>query len=78
MALATAEQALGGNVERAEIEAALAEVEATHEPWHAWIGASGILYARRPMSSPPRVVRAESPDQLAAAIEDCERYLAAR
>jgi hypothetical protein len=28
--------------------------------WHAWAGVSGLLYARRPMSSPPRVVRSAS------------------
>ena len=25
--------------------------------WHVWEGVSGILYARRPRSSPPKVVR---------------------
>jgi hypothetical protein len=36
--------------------------------WHVWRGIAGILYARRPMSSSPRVVRGESPDDLRGAI----------
>jgi hypothetical protein len=37
--------------------------------WHTWEGVAGILYARRLLSSPPRVVRATTVDDLAAAIE---------
>jgi hypothetical protein len=37
--------------------------------WHAWEGVGGILYARRLLSSPPRVVRATTVDGLAVAIE---------
>jgi hypothetical protein len=52
----------------------LAEVEAMHPDWHAWEGViAGVLYARRIRSSPPRVVRAVSPEALAQAIEDDER-----
>ena len=25
--------------------------------WHVWRGVAGVLYARRPRSSPPKVVR---------------------
>ena len=50
------------------IRAALAAIdEATG--WHSWEGViPPLLYARRLMSSPPRVVRATSPDGLLAAI----------
>jgi hypothetical protein len=52
----------------------LAEVEAEHPAWHVWEGVvAGVLYARQPRSSPPRVVRATSPAALAAAIETDER-----
>jgi len=27
--------------------------------WHVWRGVAGLLYARRPRSSPPKVVRAK-------------------
>ncbi len=27
--------------------------------WHVWRGVSGLMYARRPRTSPPVVVRAE-------------------
>jgi hypothetical protein len=48
----------------------LAAVEAEHPAWYAWEGVvAGVLYARRTLSSPPRVVRATSPVALAAAIE---------
>jgi hypothetical protein len=29
--------------------------------WHVWRGVAGLLYARRPRSTPPMVVRAEDP-----------------
>ncbi|HEY6275269.1 MAG TPA: hypothetical protein VIX86_02960 [Streptosporangiaceae bacterium] len=48
----------------------LAEVEAACPAWHAWEGVvAGMLYARRLMSSPPRIVRAASADGLVQAIE---------
>lgn len=50
----------------------LAEVEAA-TGWQCWTGVGGILYARRPMASPPRVVRAPSAQALRAAIEDGRR-----
>ena len=28
--------------------------------WHVWRGVAGLLYARRPRSSPPKVVRGKS------------------
>jgi hypothetical protein len=36
--------------------------------WHVWRGVSGLLYARRLMSSPPRVVRGEDAVDLRDAI----------
>jgi hypothetical protein len=43
-----------------------------HPAWHVWEGVAGLKYARRLMSSPPRVVRvAGSADDLKAAIVAC-------
>jgi hypothetical protein len=46
----------------------LDEIRGEFPHWHVWRGIAGILYARRMLSSPPRVVRAETPAQLHAAI----------
>ena len=43
--------------------------------WHYWRGVSGLFYARRKLSSPPVVLRAESLDELRAKIKE---YLAER
>lgn len=32
--------------------------------WHVWEGVSGLLYARRPLSSPAKVARARTVDGL--------------
>jgi hypothetical protein len=32
--------------------------------WQFWVGVSGLFYARRPKSSPPVVLRAETLDEL--------------
>ena len=40
--------------------------------WHAWTGVAGTLYARMRRSSPPRVVRAQTPGELAAAAAHAE------
>ena len=38
---------------------ALAEIERDYPGWRAWAGVlAGVVYARRPHSSPPLVVRA--------------------
>jgi hypothetical protein len=51
----------------------LAAIDRDYPPWHAWQGPlGGLLYARRPMSSPPMVVRAFTPDALRTAIETAE------
>jgi hypothetical protein len=36
--------------------------------WHCWQGVTGLLYARRPKSSPPKVARAADVDALREAI----------
>ena len=53
--------------------AALAGVEAAHPGWHCWPGViPPLLYARRPNSSPPMVVRADTLQALSEAIEAAE------
>jgi hypothetical protein len=32
--------------------------------WHVWRGVAGLLYARRLMTSPPRVLRSQDPAEL--------------
>jgi hypothetical protein len=52
----------------------LAAIDRDYPPWHAWQGPlGGLLYARRPMSSPPMVVRGATADALRQAIERAER-----
>jgi hypothetical protein len=53
-------------------DAALGRIGAQFPDWHTWLGVSGLLYARRPRSSPPKVVRAGDPAGLAAAIRGAE------
>ena len=53
---------------------ALRDIDRDLRPWHAWEGViAGLLYARRPMTSPPLVVRAVTPDALRRAIEAAEQ-----
>jgi hypothetical protein len=53
---------------------ALAEVERDYPGWQAWPGVlAGVVYARRPGSRPPMVVRAVTTEELRQAIEDAER-----
>jgi len=40
--------------------------------WHVWRGVYGLVYARRPRTSPPLVVRAENPEDLLAQIKRAE------
>lgn len=40
--------------------------------WHVWRGACGLVYARRPRTSPPLVVRADNPVDLRAQIRRAE------
>jgi hypothetical protein len=40
--------------------------------WHAWKGVAGMLYARRPRSSPPKVVRARDAGALRDKVQAAE------
>ncbi len=52
---------------------ALAEIEHDYPGWRAWSGVlAGVVYARRPQSSPPLVVRAITPTELRHSIEAAE------
>ncbi|MGP7999540.1 MAG: hypothetical protein ACLPKI_19820 [Streptosporangiaceae bacterium] len=44
-----------------EAEPTLADVAAEFPRWHTWRGISGLIYARRNLTSPPAVLRAEDP-----------------
>jgi hypothetical protein len=46
-----------------------ATLTAAFPAWHFWLGVSGIKYARRPMSSPPKVVRAPTWELLRKELE---------
>lgn len=56
-----------------ERERALAAVDRLYPCWHAWLGLAGLVYARRPNSSPPMVVRSASVAGLCQEIESAER-----
>ena len=43
--------------------------------WECWVGVSGLLYARRPRSSPPIVVRDITAEGLAAKVAEAEERL---
>ena len=44
--------------------------------WHVWRGTSGLLYARRPLTSPPVVVRARDVEDLRDQIKHAEGRMA--
>jgi hypothetical protein len=53
---------------------AFTRIEHDHPGWHCWRGTlPHLLYARRPLTSPPWVVRAPDPAALREAIEAYER-----
>jgi hypothetical protein len=53
---------------------ALADVDRDYPGWHAWPAVlAGLLYARRPRSTPPLVVRSVTIAGLREAIENAER-----
>lgn len=65
---------MGTEPNHGERACALAEVEHDYPGWQAWPGVlAGVVYARRPRTSPPLVVRAITPDGLRRAIEAAER-----
>ena len=52
----------------------LTQIDHDYPPWHAWQGVlAGLVYARRPGSTPPMVVRSATPDGLRQEIESAER-----
>ena len=51
-----------------DTERELRDVEREFPRWHCWKGVSGLVYARRLLSSPPMVARAETPAALIPAI----------
>ena len=51
----------------------LAAINRSYPPWHAWEGViAGLMYARRPNSSPPMVVRSATTAGLRGKIERAE------
>lgn len=58
----------------AERRHALAAIDREYPAWHAWPGTvAGVLYARRPNSSPPMVVRSVTTAGLRHEIERAEQ-----
>jgi hypothetical protein len=45
-------------------EPTLEEIAAEFPRWHVWQGIAGLVYARKPLTSPPVVVRAEDATDL--------------
>ena len=43
--------------------------------WHFWRGVSGLMYARRPRTSPPVVVRGEDTEDLRAQMRRAEERM---
>jgi hypothetical protein len=70
-----------GQITRPQAQAAAAAASAAYERdcalarvaadtgWHTWVGVCGVLYARLPTSTPPRLVRAATVQALREAIE---------
>jgi hypothetical protein len=44
--------------------------------WHVWRGVGGLVYARRPRTSPPIVVRGENTEDLRTEIRRAESKMA--
>jgi hypothetical protein len=64
---------MGTEPNDAERARAMAEVEHDYPGWQTWPGVlAGVVYARRPRTSPPLVVRAITLDGLRQAIERAE------
>lgn len=53
-------------------ELALSDVEKACPRWQCWVGVAGLLYARRPLTSPPAVIRSENAQDLLGQIRDWE------
>jgi hypothetical protein len=52
---------------------ALRDIDADHPGWHAWPGILGLLFARRPDSHPPLLVRSATASGLRTEIIRAER-----
>ena len=52
-----------------DIREELRRLESVYDEWHAWIG-HGLLYARRPLSSPPKIVSAADTKTLWARVRE--------
>jgi len=61
-----------GEAEEMEVIAEWRVYAAEFPHWYVWRGVAGHYYARIPMSSPPRVVRAQNPEDLRDAIARAE------
>jgi hypothetical protein len=46
------------------------DVEREFPGWHVWLGVSSLWYARRVLSSPPVIVRAETLAELREAVRE--------
>jgi hypothetical protein len=65
---------MGQHATETDLASALAQVDRDYPGWHAWPAAlAGLVYARRPRTSPPLVVRAVTVQGLRAEIENAER-----
>ncbi len=51
-------------MDQSTAEPTLDDVQAEFPRWHCWRGIAGLVYARRPLTSPPVVVRGEDPMDL--------------
>lgn len=56
-----------------DLAGALAAIHDDYPRWHAWVGVAGLLYARRPRSTPALVVRSFSVAGLRVEIEKAIR-----
>lgn len=45
-------------------EPTLEDVQSEYPAWHCWRGIAGLLYARKPLTSPPVVIRGEDATDL--------------
>jgi hypothetical protein len=65
---------VGNEVSGGLRDSSLAAIDRDYPGWHAWPAVlAGLLYARRPRSTPPLVVRSVTTEGLRQAIEDAER-----
>ena len=60
----------------ARVEEALDQIAHRWSGWYGWIGVNGLLYARRPRTSPPVVVRAGNIADLHQLVEEAEARMA--